>query len=293
MKKNNKSILILVTLILILVIFLLNVDVVIQNILNYSVLFLTKLFPVSFILYIITYMLIEFDFIVFLNSFFKIKSCKLFIFILSFISGFPSGAKYTKLLYDKGYINRQYANTLLMFTHFPNILFVFGTVLNIIGDFKYTYYIIISIISSNFLIMLFSKEEKITVVTDSNYKSFSRVLGDAITYSFKTMVLIYGTSLFFYLISSVLTYFFCNNIYLYVLFNGLFDITNGVISANLINSLFIKSLFILILLCFGSISIHMQVSEVIGNDISYLSYLKGRVYSVIISVILFFILNLI
>lgn len=287
MKKNNKSRLILVTLILILIIFLFNVEVLINNILEYSIIFLTKLFPVSFILYVITYMLINYGFIEFLNNFLHINSCSFVVFILSFISGFPSGAKHTKLLYDKGLINKKYANTLITFTHFPNILFVFGTVCNIIGNFKYTFYIIISIISSNFLIMLFSKGEKITIVNNYSYNSFSKMLGDAINYSFKTMFLIYGTSLFFYLISSILLVVFNSNLYIYVLLNGLFDLTNGVISANLINSLFFKSLIILIFLSFGSISIHMQVAEIIGDDISYYSYFKGRIISTLISICIF------
>ena len=290
MKKNNKSILILVTLILILVIFLLNVNLIINNVLNYSYLFLTKLFPVSFILYIITYMIIEFGFIEFLNSFFKIKSCNIFIFILSFISGFPSGAKFTKLLYDKGLIDIDYANTLLYFTHFPNLLFVFGTIYGILENFKYTCFIIISITCSNFLIMLFSKRKKITISDSYVYKSFSKVLSDAIIYSFKTMILIYGTSLFWYLISSILLDPFSDYLYVYVIFNGLFDLTNGIISTNLINNIFVKSLFILIFLSFGSISIHMQVNETISDEINYFSYLKGRIISTLISIIIFIIL---
>ena len=85
MKKNNKSRLILVTLILILIVFLLNVNTVINNILNYSIIFLTKLFPVSFILYLITYMLINYGFIEFINKFLHINSCSFVLFILSFI----------------------------------------------------------------------------------------------------------------------------------------------------------------------------------------------------------------
>ena len=290
MKKNNKSILILVTLFLILIIFLLNTNMIINNILEYSIIFLTKLFPVSFILYIITYMLIEYGLIEFLNYFLHIKSCNLFIFILSFISGFPSGAKYTKLLYDKGLINKKSANILLTFSHFPNILFVLGTVYNIIGNFKYTIYIIISIISSNFLIMIFSNGEKITINNTYYSKSFSNILGEAITYSFKTMLLIYGTSLFFYLTSSILFKPFSNNLYFFVFINGIFDLTNGVVSANLINNLFFKSLFILTFLSFGSISIHMQVSETIGDDIDYICFFKGRVIGTVISIIIFTIL---
>ena len=113
MKKNNKSILILVTLIFILISFLLNVDLIITSIINYTTSFLTKLFPVSFITYLIVYMLIEYGLIQFMNRYLHIKSCGLFLFILSFISGFPSGSKYIKLLFDKHIIDKDYANSLL------------------------------------------------------------------------------------------------------------------------------------------------------------------------------------
>ena len=107
MKENNKSILILVTLIFILISFLVNVELIINNIINYTNIFFNKLFPVSFITYLIVYMLIEYGLVQFINKYLKITSCNIFLFILSFISGFPSGAKYTKLLYDKNIINKE------------------------------------------------------------------------------------------------------------------------------------------------------------------------------------------
>ena len=45
MKKNNKSILILVTLIFVLICFLVNVELIITNIINYTNSFFMKLFP--------------------------------------------------------------------------------------------------------------------------------------------------------------------------------------------------------------------------------------------------------
>lgn len=290
MKKNNKSILILVTLIFILVCFILNVDIVISNIINYTNTFITKLFPVSFINYLIVYMLIEYGLIQFINKYLHINYCGLFIFILSFISGFPSGAKYTKLLYDKKFISKECANSLLSFCHFPNLLFVLGTVKSILNSSTYTYYILFSLLVSNFIILLFSKKER--VILDDIYinNNFSKVLSNGIIYSIKTLILVYGTSIFFYLISTIIFNSLSNNLYLYVFFNGLFDLTNGVVSCNLINNSFIKCIFILLFLSFGSISIHMQVMETLDNDISYFSFFKGRIIGTVLSFIIFSIL---
>ena len=290
MKKNNKSILILVTLIIILLVFLVNVDLIINNIINYTNIFFYKLFPSSFILYLIIYMIIEYGFIQFINNYLHINSCSYILFILSLINGFPSGAKYSKLLYDKNLISKDYLNTLIKFSHFPNILFVLGTIKNIINDKVITFYLLISLIISNFIIMCFSKKENINYNYSFNNKSFSIVLKEGIIYSFKTIILIYGTSLFFYLISSVIS---IQNLYLKVFIDGMFDLTNGIVGCSLINNVFIRSLFILLFLSFGSFSIHMQVFEIIEDKDSYLSFVKGRFIGSFISIICFIILFII
>ena len=287
MKKNNKSILILVTLIFVLICFLVNVELIITNIINYTNSFFMKLFPVSFITYLIVYMLIEYGLIQFMNHYLHINSCGLFLFILSFISGFPSGSKYIKLLFDTNLIDKDYANSLLSFTHFPNILFVLGTIKEIINNNTYTYYLLFSIVLSNFIILLFTKRKRININFKFTNNSFSKVLGNGIIYSIKTIILIYGTSLFFYLISTVILKGFTENLYLYVFLSGIFDLTNGVINCGLINNCFIKCLFILIFLSIGSISIHMQVNETVGDELDYLYFFKGRIIGTILAIVIF------
>lgn len=290
MKKNTKSILILVTLILVLGCFLINADLIITNIINYTNNFILKLYPVSFITYLLVYMIIEYGFIQFMNRYLRINSCGLFLFILSLISGFPSGSKYIRLLYDKRIIDGEYANKLLYFTHFPNILFILGTVKKIINNNIYTYYLLFSIIISNFILMLFTKKKKISIDLNYTCSSFSKILGNGIIYATKTIVLIYGTSLFFYLISSILFRDVVDNLYLYVFLNGLFDLTNGIITCSLINNCFIRCIFILIFLSFGSISVHMQVKEILSDDINYLSFFKGRIIGTFLAIFIFCIL---
>ena len=116
--------------------------------------------------------------------------------------------------------------------------------------------------------MCFSKKENINYNYSFNNKSFSIVLKEGIIYSFKTIMLIYGTSL-------------------------LFDLTNGIVGCSLINNDFIRSLFILLFLSFGSFSIHMQVFEIIEDKDSYLSFVKGRFIGSFISIICFIILFII
>ena len=68
MKKNYKNILILIILLLILIYYLFNNNLIINNVLDYSKLFLTRLFPVSFIFYIIIGLLIDYGIIEFMSN---------------------------------------------------------------------------------------------------------------------------------------------------------------------------------------------------------------------------------
>ena len=94
--------------------------------------FLTKFFPVSFIFFTISSLLINNGLIETIYKYFHINSTKLYVLILSLISGFPSGAKYTKDLLDKKLITSIEANQIIMFSHFPNPLFILGSVSSIL-----------------------------------------------------------------------------------------------------------------------------------------------------------------
>ena len=294
MKKTLKSILILVTLIILLLIYTINSVELINNIIDYSILFLTKLFPVSFIFFIMSNLLINYGLLEIIYKYFHINSSKLYIFIISLISGFPSGAKYTSVLLNKNIINSYEANQIIKFSHFPNPLFVLGSVGTIL-DSKYTYIILLSLVLSNLIIFLCSSKYKSKIELNNNYNimDFSSILSNSIKDAFLTIVLIYGISLFFYLISSFITKYFYFNSYIYILINGMFDLTQGVFSTSLISDNLIRSLFIIVFISFGSISIHMQVRGIISNtSISYTSFVKGRIIGTILALVIFIIMRM-
>ena len=293
MKKNYKNLIILLLLCIILIIFVTNSNNILLIIINYSKIFLLNVFPSSFIFLLLSILIIDYGIVYTLNNIFNIKSIKLYIYILSIISGFPSGAKYTKIFIEKEYIDHNNANKILMFSHFPNPLFVLGTCRKIINSSTLSLYILISIYISNLIILLCTKKCNINNNITYNYpKSFPNSLNKAINEAFNTIFIIYGTSLFFYLISNYISTYFINNKYLYIIINGIFDLTGGVNSTLFINNKYIKSIIILVLLSFGSISIHIQTKSIISNtDCNYKYYLKGRIISTIISILLFIILN--
>ena len=288
MIKNIKSILILVTLIIILFLYLINSNFIIKNIIDYSYLFLTKLFPVSFIFFILSNLLITYGLLDYIYKIFKINSSKLYIFLISMISGFPSGAKYTKELYDLDYINLGDSNHIIMYSHFPNPLFVLGSVNLVLNDYILSLKILISIIISNFIIFLFNYKSNSNFPININTNSFSNNLTIAINNSFNIIILIYGISLFFYLIASIITKYLVVNSYFYILINGLFDLTKGVFSTSLVNNSIVRAYFILFFIAFGGISIHLQVKSILGKtNISYKYFIVGRIISTIISFCVF------
>ena len=291
MKENYKNRLILVTLILMLIFYLFNSQYILNNIIDYSKLFLTKLFPVSFIFFIISNLLVDFGIISFLDNVLHIKSTKLNIFTIRMISGFPSGAKYTRDLYNKGLISCRDANKLMMFSHFPNPLFIISSLTLVIPNRIITRNILLSIIISNFIIMLFCKIDG-NKYNDSNFKktNFSLSLATGIKSAFEVLCIIYGTSLFFYLISCIILNTFSFSHIYYVLVCGIFDLTKGIFSVSLLESNYLRGIFVLLFICFGSLSIQLQIKSILSDTpINYKYFIFGRVIGTLLA---FFIFNL-
>ena len=286
MKKTSKSILILVNLCLLLILCFINSNYIIKNIIDYSMIFLTKLFPVSFLFYIISSLIISYGIIDIITFITSTNSSKLYLLIISMISGFPSGAKNAKELYDNKYLSLEEANEGLIFTHFPNPLFIVGTVGSILGS-KLAIKILISIFSSNIILFFIYRKTTNNIKNSINNKYFSLELSKAINNSFQIMIIVYGTSLFFYIISSIITKYIFLNSYLYVFICGIFDLTKGIITSTLINNIIIRSYMVLLFISFGGLAIHMQVKGILGEDLSYYYFLKGRIIGTIISFIIF------
>lgn len=286
MKKIYK-ILLLVSLIILLVLYFINSSFIINSLLDYTKLFYTKLFPSSFIFFVFSTLLIDYKIL----DLIPINITSFYVFILSLISGFSSGAKYTKDLLERNVISKSEAKSILKFTHNPNPLFIIGSINTIINDKNICIKLLLSIILSNLIIFIFSKKNKSITKNYSPYpKSFSSSLTNAIYSSLKTILLIYGTSIFFFLIANIINKYIYINTHLYVLIFGLFDLTKGIFSTSIINSITERLFFILLFLSFGSLSIHMQVKSILNNNELYISFFKGRIIGFILTLIIFLLL---
>lgn len=285
MKKNYKTILILVIIIVFFTRSLIDIKTIIREFLDYTNIFIKNVFPTSFIFILISTLLSEYQLIYFFQKITRIKSIKIYYLLMSIISGFPAGIILIKDGLDNNTISLEDANYLVRFCHFPNPLFIFYTFSSSINSLKDTIIIYSIYIISNIIILIIVPVNNNITITINNYKSFSKVLNRSINKTFKTIILIYGTSIMFYLLSIPFQDFTINNIYLYTLTNGIFDLTKGVLSLSLLNSILVKGIFGLLFISIGSFAIIIQIKSILEDtSISFKSFIFGRILSVLISV---------
>lgn len=304
MLKKDYSNIIIFMLIIILTFVLIYPTIIITEVQNALTTFSTKYFPAVFPIYIITDLLINYHFPEKMAKLLESWTEKIFhsdgncafIIIMSMLSGFPSGAKYTKELLQKNIISNNTANYLIAFTHFSNPLFILGTCFLITHNKALTVGILISHFLANFIIAIIirPKNDYISKTTyfPSKSSSFISAMTDSIFKTFRLMLLILGTSIIFFVLSGILNTVFSFNEYSYIL-TGFLELTKGIQSMPSSLSLLGKGISILSFLSFGSISIHMQVLSIIKDtNIHYQNFLLGRVCQVGISILLFYLFSL-
>lgn len=295
MKKNYQRLFIILFLSILLILYTINSPIIINSILSYTKLFITKLFPTNFIFFVISTILIEQGLIKLLNTKFKLNSSIFYVTIMSILSGIPSGAKYTKDLLNKKVISNKTANYLITYTHFPNPMFILSAATSLTNN-EIAVKILIALILSNLLIAisLKPKEKEIYTISDSSPKDFASSLSKAIIDAIKVIIIIYGTSVFFYLITIIINKYLTLNTLNYIIINGIFDLTKGIFSTSLINNELTKSILIILFSAFGSLSIHIQIKSIISNtSIKYKNFLFGRIIQIMISIPLFLLLYII
>ena len=234
------------------------------------------------------------------KSIFNINDNMLTILILSMLSGFPSNARNTRTLYDKGLITLEEANHILIFSHFANPVFILTTVaVFFFNNQKVGIILLITHYFSNFILgICFRNKIKLSnnsyaLIDKSN--NFGNVFIASIKKAIDTILLICGILTIFLMLSSIVINVFSFNSYNAMLIKGIFEITIGIealskLSISMLSKTVIASAF----LAFGGISVHVQVlSQITGTKIKYIYFFLGRLYQMIISGVLTYIVCLI
>lgn len=279
-----------------------NSNLILNEVSNAINTFINILFPSIFPFYLISNILINYNFCETLNKcfskitnfLFHTSNASNFVIIMSIFSGFPSGSKYIVDLYKKNILSLNQSNYLITFTHFSNPLFVMAITKTIFNDIKISYLILFAHIFANIIIGIIvrpkEKEEKSNIklrITDS----FSNILSNSIISSFKLLAIILGNTCFFFIVTRLITAYIDLDPIQSIFINGFFDITKGMNSVNMISNNILKAIITLTFLGFGGINIHMQVLNIIDNtNIEYKNFLLGRISQIGISIIVFSIL---
>ena len=282
--------------------FIINPNLIKTEVLNGLNIFITVLFPSIFPFFIISDLLLNYNFHITLNKIFNkinyflfhTSSISNYVIIMSIFSGFPSGSKYIKSLYDKNMLSLDEANYLITFTHFSNPLFLLVLSTTLLNK-SLSYLLLFSHIISNFIIAFIIRPKKIEnkkEIEKFYSVSFSKTLKASINNSISLLTIILGTTCIFYFISGFITHCFNLTGINKILINGFFDLTKGINSINMINTnnLF-KGILILTFISFGGINVHMQVLSILENTkISYKNFLFGRISQAAISVLIYYLL---
>ena len=300
MNKEKKNIITLLGLLtLVIMIFLHNKEVK-ENIILGTELWLTKVFPSLLPMFIISELLIAYQFPDFMakcftypfQKFFHTTPYGAFAFFMSLIAGTPSSAYILKQLVEEKKITEDDASYLLTFTFFSNPLFLI-TMLSILfpNHPKYIIGIILIHYLTNLIIGRIFRPKHITYQSfQINFKNnnLGSLLSKAIKNSINTLLLILGTICFYLMITSFLK---TTNETINTLIKGILELTQGLNSlTTFYGPLQTKAYYAIFFISFGGLSIHTQIQSIISDTkISYLPFLKGRILHVILSLLLLFI----
>ena len=276
-----------------------------SSIMNALCLWVYNLIPSLFPFFIISDILINYNITSYIpkiiKSFckciFNITDNMLTILILSMISGFPSNARNTRTLYDKGLITAEEANHILMFSHFANPIFILTTIaVFFFHNEKVGVILLITHYLSNIILGIclrnkFSYENSI-ISNQFNYSDFGSVFVTAIKKAVDTILTICGIIVVFLMLSTIIVSTFKFNIYDQMIVKGIFEITIGIEDLSKIPmAIDYKLVIASMILAFGGISVHVQVfSQIAGTKIKYIYFFVGRMYQMIIAGVLTYLL---
>jgi len=308
MKEKIFNAVVVIIAIFVLIELLIKKSVVYTSIMYALNLWVKNLIPALFPFFIISDILINYNITNYIPKFvknfckyiFNITDNMLTILILSMISGFPSNARNTRILFDNADISLDEANHILIFSHFANPIFILTTIaVFFFHNNKVGIILIISHYASNFILGFifrnkFSHGDNLVLEGKITY-DFGNIFISSIKKAIDTILMICGIIVVFSMLSGIIINTFNFNSYNEMIIKGMFEITIGVQAlSNLSISMIYKATLASCILAFGGISVHVQVlSQIVGTKIRYMYFFMGRMYQMIISGIITYIISLI
>ncbi len=285
MKKN-----ILITIILI--IFIFNIEIVMGSVRDASLLFFNKIFISTFPFMVLSDILFYFNYHLFLaNSFigkfiskvFKLDEFETTIFLFSIFTSQPNNAVYIKRLLDEDVIDIDCANNLLIFTYFPSISFVIGTVgIIMFNSVKIGLFLYLNALFNNIFICLFLKRKRSFKEYNFNSKndSFINTIKNSIIKIFNNSFIILGNLIIFTIIINLICKYINNNFFM-IGISSILEITTS------LNNITISDLNIIFKLFFSSFSINFSGLSILFQSFSILGEYKINIKKILIIKLIF------
>lgn len=260
-------------------------------------LWLTRIFPSLFIMFVLNDLIIETDALRFLNIFLSPFFNKLFntsgnsfqVFLLSLISGTPTSAFIIKEMLNNNSITISDANKLISFTYFSNPLFLYN-ILSLSFNKSITIKLIIIHYITNILIGIIYQKNNDNIkvkmtLKNKDSKNIFMVLPSSITKSINTLLMILGTITFYMILTNLLLSLFNFNYLSSTIFKGILEITQSLNDLPFLDiSLIKKEILAIAIISFGGLSIHTQIISLINDtEIKYQNFLMGRILHVFLS----------
>ena len=306
MKNKYKNLLIIIILLFIFFEILFNKLIIISTVMESLNIWVKAIIPSLFPFFVISDLLITYNFIDYIPNKIKRYICRLLnisdsalsILILSMVSGFPSNGRNTHNLYNKGKISKEEASYILMYTHFSSPVFILTTCsLIYLRSEKLGIILLLSHYLSNIIIgILFRNINNPSLdnftIKEHKSQNFTINLIKSIRSSIDSLLLILGILTVFLIISSLIINIIHSNLYTSAIIRSILEMTLGLkYIASLNISMMHKVILFSAILSFGGLSVHMQVmAQIVEDKISCKYYLIGRVFQVLFSIVLSFIL---
>lgn len=263
---------------LFLIVFVLNLDIVINSTLSASHLFITKVFVSIFPFIILSDILYYFNYDLFLKKIFGNIISKLFnvsknasiIYILSILTSHPGNAIYIKGMLDNKTIDEEDATKILRATYFPSIAFVIGSIgIGIYHDIKIGIILYLITFLNNILIGVFLRGKKkcndIEYVKQ-NKLTLQETLSNSISKGINTSYIILGNIIIFTILVNLLNHYLNINSTVLAIISGMLEMTNGIFMIGNLNiNLTYKVILTSFILNFSGLSIIFQTSSILSK----------------------------
>ena len=261
-----------------LIIFLFNLDIVINSTLSASYLFITKVFVSIFPFIILSDILFYFNYDLFLKKIFGNIISKLFnvskstsiIYILSILTSHPTNSVYIKEMLDRKEIDENDINKILLTTYFPSIAFVIGTIgIGIYHSVKTGVFLYLTILIKNILIGIFLRGKNLSKEIQSikkNNITLQEAISNSIIKGINISYTILGNIIIFTIIVNLLNNYLNINSTILSLMSGMLEMTSGIFMISNLNiNLSQKILLTSFILNFSGLSIIFQTTSILNK----------------------------